>query len=115
MYSYYKNKKTNAEIFEESRQWAEKDLASGLLGRRMFGLIRSPDLLKEAYKEKGIDIRIIAGDCVFGDTVADADGYNLVMDAEIEKRFGPKVWEEIHERHLELRRLRTKNSWVYNL
>lgn len=115
MFSYYKNKKTDAEIFEESKQRAEQDLASGFLGRRMFGLIRSPDLLKQAYKEKGIDIRIIAGDCVFGDTVADAKGYNGVMDVEIEKRFGPEIWDQIHERHLELRRLRSENSWYYTL
>jgi len=115
MWRYFKDKKTDDEIFAESKQQAERDLASGFLRRRMFGLIRSPDLLKQAYKERGIDITIIAGDCVFGDTVADAKGYNGVMDVEIEKRFGPKVWDEIHERHLELRRQLAENSWCYNL
>lgn len=91
------------EVFEENKQQAEKDLANGLLCRKTFGLIRSPDLLVQAYKEKGIDVRIIAGDCVFGSITAEAEGYNSIMDAEIEKRFGPNWWEEIRKRHYELR------------
>lgn len=90
------------EIHQSSRQRAEADLKEGILGRRTFGLIRSPDLLKQAYEEKGVRCVIIAGDCVDSQIVADAEGYNSVMDPAILRKY-PAFFQEVRQRHLELR------------
>lgn len=108
-YNPFKNLgRSSEEVRQENKKQAEEDLANGLLRRKTFGLIRSPDLLQQAYKEKGIEVSIIAGDNVFDCITSEAEGYNGVMDLEIEKRFGPNWWKEIRQRHYELRLAREK-------
>jgi hypothetical protein len=94
--------KTEEEIREGSRREAFADLAAGRLGYRTFGLIRSPHLLEQAYNEKGVKLRIIAGDLVDKYICAYAGGYNEVMKSEIVKKH-PNFFEDVLRRHQELR------------
>lgn len=82
---------------------ARRDLAAGKLGVETFGLLRRDhadfrSILKERY---GIEIHVVAG-CVVNSTITGhATGYNQIMNAEIEKRFGKnlfeRVWKEIDD------------------
>jgi len=96
--------KTPEEVKQDSRRGAEKDLQQGVLGIRIYGLIRSPELLKKAHEEKGVQLVIIAGDNIDSRIAADAEGYNEVMGPEIVKRLGPNYYEEIRQRYEELRK-----------
>lgn len=66
-----------------------------MLGLRVCGL-RSPDAV--AYDEAltdgyDINVQVVAGCVVSAELVANAKAYNEVMEAAIERRFGPD-WSE---------------------
>lgn len=82
---------------------ARRDLAAGKLGIETFGFLRIEhadfrSILKERY---GIETHVVAG-CIVNSTITGhASGYNAIMNAEIEKRFGKnlfeRVWKEIED------------------
>lgn len=93
--------------YEQSKVQAEMDLQMGLLGLKTLGYIDEPELLEQAHQEKGIKLRIIAGDCVCSEELEEVRGYNEVMEPEIVKKLGEGYHKAIRERHYELCYLRS--------
>ena len=74
---------------------AQQDLAKDVLAKERFGLPvvcinEYSELLRERYR---IELRPVAGCVVNSRILAHARGYNGVMGAEIERRFGTNIWD----------------------
>jgi hypothetical protein len=73
---------------------AERDIADGRLAIEIFvapwSLDGGASILKETY---GIETKIVGSDLVFPGEREHAEGYNELMRAEIERRFGAGVLE----------------------
>jgi hypothetical protein len=84
-----------ASLSERSgRADARRDLANGVLAKERFGLPvvcinEYSELLRERYR---IELRSVAGCVVDSRILGHARGYNGVMVAEIERRFGTNIW-----------------------
>lgn len=88
---------------------AKRDLAKGILANERFGLpvlgldehahiVLSQEEYSKFLQERfGIELRSVAGCVVNGRIYAHADGYNEIMDAEIERRFGTNFWSRAWE------------------
>jgi hypothetical protein len=85
----------SVEAYLAGRDDAERDIAEGRLVIEIFVAPWSPDrgesILKERY---GIELKIVGTDLVFTGEREHAEGYNELMETEIERRFGPGILEK---------------------
>jgi hypothetical protein len=92
------------------RKDARRDLAAGILAQERYGLpalglnedhsqiVLTPEEYAQFLSERyGVQLRTVAG-CIAGERVrGHAEGYNEVMDAEIERRYGTNFWHQSRE------------------
>lgn len=84
-----------AESYQQGKADAQRELAQGVLACETFGLPRVDfseyrQVLLERYK---IELRAIAGCLVDSKILGHSSGFNQIMEAEIERRYGKDVWD----------------------
>lgn len=77
------------------RATAHGDIAAGRLGVKMWGLpARSRTVYAELLQARGIEATTVAGCVVSYPQLGLWEGYNDVMNAEIERRYGKTFFQE---------------------
>jgi len=86
------------EAYWTGRADAERDTRAGRLVIERFGLLFGEGdyvtILRQRYQ---IEMKTVAGCLVDDEIVGHAVGYNEIMKAEIERRFGPGLLERVRE------------------
>jgi len=81
------------------RAEARRDIANGKLRLRGYGYPDSstPEFFTQAKEKFGVEFHAVAGCVVRPGLVERVAGYNEVMQAEIDRRFGPMALEKLRE------------------